>query len=205
MRTFVYFSSKARTSGNWEDLMKAGRMDIVCHVVINSFYISNAMRDDVKLHLVFYGPPDPPKHIEISVKKEKGMPETGKETGSLDISKKDVAGLIKRILFKYREGKKTEAFPGCWVERKNLFDVLRELENEGKEIYVLDEKGEDLRGINSEELKDAVFVLGDHEGLPSKELKRMKKMYTPVSLGKVMYFASHVVAIVNYELDRLGI
>ncbi|MHA1869020.1 MAG: hypothetical protein ACTSXD_13335, partial [Candidatus Heimdallarchaeaceae archaeon] len=38
MREFIYFSSKAHTSGNFdsENLMKAGRMDIVCHVVVNA-------------------------------------------------------------------------------------------------------------------------------------------------------------------------
>ena len=142
MREFIYFSSKAHTSGVWKDLMKAGRMDIVCHVIINAFFISHQMRDDVLLHLVFYGPPTPPRHIEISVKKEKGMPQTGKKVGSLDISKKDISGLIKRILFKYREGKKVEAFPGCFVEKKNLFELLDEKRKEGKQICILDRRGE---------------------------------------------------------------
>ena len=88
MREFVYFSNKAVTTGNFKDLMKAGRMDIVCHFVINSLFISNNYRDDVKLHLFFYGPPDPPKHLEIMYNEK--------------ISKKDVAGLIKRILYKYK-------------------------------------------------------------------------------------------------------
>jgi len=87
MRHFVYFSSEARTSGNFNvsELMKAGRMDIVIHVIINSFFLSHSLRDDVKLHLIFYGAPDPPKHIEIQVK-----PETR-------LSKKDVANLIKKF------------------------------------------------------------------------------------------------------------
>jgi len=62
MRTFLYFSSKARTTGNFKDLMKAGRMDIVCNVIIHSFFISNAIRKDTELHLVFYGPPTPPTY-----------------------------------------------------------------------------------------------------------------------------------------------
>ena len=70
MREFVYFSRKARTSGNIKDLMKAGRLDIACHIVIHSFFVSHAIRKNVKLHLFFYGPPDPPKHIELYNKQD---------------------------------------------------------------------------------------------------------------------------------------
>ena len=50
--------------------------------------------------------------------------------------------------------------------------------------------------------KDPVFILGDHLGLPGKELKRLKSMARPVTIGKKTYFASHTVAIVHNELDR---
>src|SRR3989344_60987 len=121
MRNFIYFSKSAATSGNFQDLMKAGRMDIAIHVVIASFFLSHDFKKTTKLHLVFYGMPDPPKHIEIQVKDE------------LEISKKDVGGLIKKILYKYRDGKKTEVLPGCFVEKKSLLKVVEELSEDGKE------------------------------------------------------------------------
>ncbi len=205
MREFVYFSQSARTSGNFDtaNLMNAGRMDIAIHVLINSFFLSHDTREDVKLHLVFYGMPDPPKHIEIQISKSKGMPETGKKVESLDISKKDVAGLIKKILYKYKPGKKTEVFEGCFVEKKNFFNVIEDLQKQGKEIFLLDKKGEDIRKAKIS--KDCVFILGDHQGLPKKELKRLKGIVKLVSVGNKMYFASHVVTIVNNELDVRGI
>jgi len=189
MRHFIYFSEKARTSGNFKttELMKAGRMDIVMHVIINVFFLSHRLRDDVKLHLIFYGPPDPPKHIEIQVKPE------------LEMSKKDVAGLIKKILYKYKEDRKTEVLPGCFVEKKSFLKVVERLLEQGKEIFILDKGGEDLRKVKIH--KDPVFILGDHEGLPKKELKRLKKMAKRVSVGPGVYFASQVVTIVNNELD----
>ena len=189
MRHFIYFSENARTSGNFDvnNLMKAGRMDIVMHVIINAFFLSHQPREDVKLHLVFYGQPDPPKHIEIQIKPE------------LEISKKDIANLIKKILYKYKEGKKTEVFPGCFVEKKSFLKVVEELLGEGKEIFILDKKGKNLRGVKIP--KEPVFILGDHEGLPKKELKRLKNLVVPVSVGKKIYFASQVVTIVNNELD----
>ena len=73
MKHFVYFSSKAATSGKAlsnGNLMKAGRMDIAIHTIIQGLFLSHDVRKDVKMHLVFYGMPDPPKHIEIQIKKE---------------------------------------------------------------------------------------------------------------------------------------
>ena len=193
MRNFVYFSSEARTSGNFNvsELMKAGRMDIVMHVIINSFFLSHSLRDDVKLHLIFYGAPDPPKHIEIQVK-----PET-------KLSKKDVANLIKKILYKYREGKKTEVLPGCSIEKKSFLNVISELAKEGKKIFVLDKRGEDIRKVKIPE--KSVFILGDHNGLPRKELKRLKKIAESISVGPRIYFASQIITILNNALDLRGL
>lgn len=193
MRHFIYFSSSARTSGNFDtnELMKAGRMDIVIHSIIQALFLSKSYREDVKVHLVFYGSPDPPKHIEIQV------------TPELEISKKDVANLIKKILYKYKQGQKTEVLPGCFIEKKSLLSVVENLVSEGKEIFILDKKGEDIRKLDIS--GEPVFILGDHDGLPKKELKRLKKIATPISIGPKMYFASQVVAIVNNEMDRKGI
>ena len=189
MKHFIYFSSSAATSGKAlsGDLMKAGRMDIAIHSLIQGVFLSNDFRKDVTFHFMFYGMPDPPKHIEIQVKDESV------------ISKKDVANLIKKLLYKCKEGEKREVLPGCFVEKKNLFALINELEKKGNQIFILDKRGEDLRKV---EIKDnCVFILGDHNGLPKKELKRLKQTATPVSIGPKTYFASQTVTIVNHELD----
>jgi len=193
MRHFVYFSKNARTSGNFrvDKLMKAGRMDIVMHVIIHSFFLSNKLRENVKVHLVFYGPPSPPRHIELQIK-----PET-------NLSKKDIGNLIKKLLYKYREGGKTEVLPGCWIEKKDFSKVIEELKEKGYEIFILDKKGKSLR--KTEIPKNCVFVLGDQDGLPKKEVKRLKGIIKKVSVGKEIYFASQVVTIVNNELDLRGL
>src|SRR3989338_9997472 len=203
MREIIYFSSSARTTGNFDDLMRAGRMDIVCHVIVNALFLSHKKREDMTVHLVFYGPPDPPKHIIISP--EKYLPETGSEVGSIDFSKKDVANFIRKMLYKYKQGKKNEVFKGCFIEKKNLFDVVAELQNNGKEVFLLDEDGEDIRKVESKDFENSVFLLGDHKGLPKKELKRLKQRCKAVKVGNKVYFASQVVTIVNNELDTRGI
>ena len=195
MREFIYFSNHAVTSGKAlsGDLMKAGRMDIAVHSIIAAFFLSHDFRKDVKMHLIFYGMPDPPKHIEIQV------------TDELEISKKDIAGLIQKILYKYREGKRTEILPGCFVEKKSFLNVVQGLMDEGKEIFILDKKGEDIRELKTKEIENGVFILGDQDGLPDKEMKRLKKTCRMVSLGPKIYFASQSVVVVNNELDRRGI
>ena len=189
MREFIYFSKNARTSGNFDEreLMKAGRMDIVIHTIISALFLSHKIRNDVKLHLIFYGPPTPPRHLEFDSRKK------------LPISKKDVSGLIKRMLYKYKRGRKNQVFPGCYIEKKNLFELIRELRQEGKEIYILDKKGQDIRKTKLKKKK--AFLLGGYEGLPKKELKRLKEIAIPVSVGNKMYFASQTIAVVNNELD----
>jgi tRNA (pseudouridine54-N1)-methyltransferase len=193
MRQFVYFSQSARTSGNFnpDKLMDAGRMDIAIHSFIQGVFLSHGFRKDMKFHFIFYGMPDPPKHIEIQVKDD------------LEISKKDVGNLLRKILYKYKPGQKTEVLPGCWIEKKSFFNLIEELQEEGNEIFLLDKKGEDIRKAKIP--KNCVFILGDQEGLPKKEIKRLKDMATLVSVGDKMYFASQTVAVVNNELDYRGI
>jgi tRNA (pseudouridine54-N1)-methyltransferase len=189
MREFIYFSRTARTSGNFKDLMKAGRLDIACHVVIAAFFLSHKLRENIKLHLVFYGPPDPPKHLELN------SSERMKEF----LSKKDVSGLIKRMLYKYKKYQKTEPFPSCFIEKKSLLSLIRELQQENKKIYILDPKGTPLRKAKIE--KNSVFLLGDHKGLPQKEKKRISKTSEKISIGPKTYFASHTLVVLQNELD----
>jgi len=138
---------------------------------------------------VFNGPPDAPKHLELV-----STPEM-----SEFISKKDVAGLIKRMLYKYKKGQKRQVFPGCFIEKKSFSKVVKELSDQGKKIFLLDEKGDDIRQTD---ITNGVFVIGDHEGLPKKKKKELKTLAQMVSLGNEIYFASQSVVILNNELDR---
>ena len=197
MRHFIYFSTSASTSGKalskYADggLMKAGRIDIAIHSFIQGIFLSKSLRENTTFHFVFYGMPDPPKHIEI-----KSFPD-------LEVSKRDVAKLIQKMLYKYKPGQKTEVMKNCFVERKNLFQVIDELIKQGNQIFVLDKNGQDIRETKIPD--NCAFLIGDQEGLPKKELKRLKEYCIPISVGPHTYFASQTVAIVNNELDRRGI
>ncbi len=197
MREFIYYSRTAPTSGSYirEDLQESGRIDIAIHSVIAAFFLSHKIRTDVKLHLIFAGPPEPVKHLEL-------FPKTEGKTGidKIYLSKKDVSGILRKMLYKYKPGIKNEVFPGYWIEKKGFLKVVEELHSQGRDLYILDQKGEDIR--EAEISPNPIFILGDHRGLPAKELKRLKKLCTPVTIGKKTYFASHTIAIVNNELDR---
>ncbi|MFH1289962.1 MAG: tRNA (pseudouridine(54)-N(1))-methyltransferase TrmY [Nanoarchaeota archaeon] len=197
MREIIYYSRTAPTAGSYikENLQDSGRIDIAIHTVIAAFFLSHRIRNDVRLHLMFAGPPTPPRHIEMN-------PVTEGRTGidKIYLAKTNVSAVLKKILYKYKEGEKREVFPGFWIEKKGFLELAKELAEQGRHIYALDTRGEDIRTVKIK--KDPVFILGDHKGLPSKELKRLKKLYTPVSIGPKTYFASQTLAVVNNELDR---
>ncbi len=197
MREFIYYSRTAPTSGNaiGEDLQRAGRIDIAIHVIIAAFFLSHRLRSDVKLHLCFAGMPDPPKHLELNSA-------TSSETGTerLHLAKTDVSSVLKKMLYKCREGEKREVVPGFFVEKRGFLEIVKELKERGRNIYILDPDGKDIRTAEIKE--NPIFILGDHKGLPLKELKRLKSMCLPITIGKRVYFASHTMAVVNNEIDR---
>ena len=186
MREFVLFSNHGRTKGDWKDLMSAGRLDIVAHSVINSLFVSNAIRSDTKFHVILNGPPEPPKHIEIFY--EEGVP----------ISKKDIGNLIRSALWKSKPNKKIKAFPGVYVDKDSLRTLVENMEND--EVYYLDRKGDDISEIEFGE--NPIFILGDHEGIPKHELRYLKKNARAISIGKNVYFTSQCITFLNIWLDR---
>ncbi len=191
MAEFIYYSKNAVTAGNFikDDLMKAGRMDIAINVLISAFFLSHDIRKDTKLHLLFEGPPTPPVHILIEYDKD------------LEISKKDVASLIKKLLYKCpaEKGKTVQVFPGCTVEKKSFEALVEELDQSGKNIFLLDKKGKDIRDLK---LKgNEIFVLGDQDGFP-EEKRHLLKRIDKITVSPKMLFASQVLTIVHNELDR---
>jgi len=198
MREFIYYSRTAPTAGNFvneADPYSSGRLDIPLHAVIATFFLSHKIREDSKLHLCFAGAPDPPKHLELQSMHE------GKEgMNKIYLNKKNVAGVIKKMLYKHREGEKREVFPGFLIERKGFLELIKEFLKQGRNLYVLDPDGEDIRKADIKE--NPVFILGDHRGLHLKELKRLKKSCELVSIGPETYFATQTIAVVHNELDR---
>src|SRR3989344_3881356 len=142
MREIIYYSRTAPTSGSYikENLQESGRIDIAIHTIIAAFFLSHKIRIDVKLHLAFAGPPDPPKHLEI-------MPVTEGKTGidKIYLAKTNVSIILKKMLYKFKEGEKREVFPGFSIERKGFLELTNDFIKEGRNVYILDPDGEDIR------------------------------------------------------------
>ncbi|OIO41063.1 hypothetical protein AUJ10_01450 [Candidatus Pacearchaeota archaeon CG1_02_31_27] len=192
MRTFVFYSEKAKTTGKIkDDLMQSGRMDIVIHSIIATFFLSHKLRKDVEMHLVFDGPPNPPQHLIFRFNEE------------TPISKKDVAGLISKMLYKSEKGKIKEIFPGCFIEKKHFEAVISELKEKNKKIFLLDLDGEKMENLKEDEINNSVFILGDDDGIPKSKLKTIKHMIDKkISIGPEMYFSSQTIIILNNFLDK---
>ena len=191
MRKFIIYSKTASTSSRIGDLRNAGRWDILLHSIISSLFASNEFRNDVELHIIAMGNPNPPKHITI------------KYAEGNSISKKDLKKLIEIAFRKYKKGISKEVHPGVFIDDKEIFDVIEKEIAIGKNVYMLDSSGEHIKKIKKENLEKGVFVLGDFDGFDKKTKKLLKKNTKTLSLGNQIYFTSQAITIINYELDNL--
>jgi tRNA (pseudouridine54-N1)-methyltransferase len=128
------------------------------------------------------GPPAPPVHVEIN-----GMTvhdvRTDQETW-------------KEILQKVLSGK---THPGITVDRVSFEAFLKAKSCEAG-VYVLEEDGKPLEAVRLD--SDAVFVLGDHIGLPKTVEGFALRYGEKISLGKKQYLAASCITVLNYLLDK---
>ena len=102
----------------------------------------------------------------------------------------------QRILKKVISGK---PHPGITVS-KTSFEALLKAKAKTASVYVLEEGGKDI--AETELPENAVFVLGDHVGLPKKAEVYALRYGEKISLGKKPYLAASCITILNYLLDR---
>ncbi|MEM4958660.1 MAG: hypothetical protein QXX12_02155, partial [Nanopusillaceae archaeon] len=160
MRIFIFYSNTVRTDGNFRDIYHSGRLDILLHSIIHAFFISNGLRKYVEFNIILNGPPDPPRRIKI---------ESNIET---PWSKKDIATLLSSSLKKFNKKKMPiYAFPGVFVEKKGFKEVVEEYIQQGRNIYVLEKNGIEIKDIK---IENPVFVVGDFLGIPKDEKKWLK-------------------------------
>ncbi len=180
-REFILFSRLGKTNSAFSNLHDAGRLDIVYECVVTSLFLSHGIRRDVTFHAVLNGPPNPPLHIQID--------------GSTLYDVRTDVDTWQQILRKVIAGK---SHPGVSVD-KTGFEVLLKKEAQSRNVYVLEEGG---KNIAETELADnAIFVLGDHVGLPKKAETFALRYGEKISLGKQPYLAASCITIINYLLD----
>jgi len=180
-REFILFSRSGKTNSAFSNLHDAGRLDIVYECVVTSLFLSHGIRRDVTFHAILNGPPNPPLHIQI-------------DGGSLYDVRTDV-DTWQQILRKVIAGK---SHPGISVD-KTGFEALLKKEAQSRIVYVLEEGGKNI--AETEPADDAVFVLGDHVGLPKKAEMFALRYGEKISLGKQPYLAASCITIIYYLLD----
>ena len=175
------FSRLGKTNSVFSNLHDAGRLDIVYECVVTSLFLSHGIRRDVTFHAVLNGPPNPPLHIRI-------------DGGTIYDVRTDV-DTWQQILRKVIGGK---SHPGISVDKIG-FEALLKKEAQTHCVYVLEEGGKNISEI--EIADNAVFVLGDHVGLPKKAETFALRYGEKISLGKQPYLAASCITIINYLLD----
>jgi tRNA (pseudouridine54-N1)-methyltransferase len=181
-REFILLSRQGRTDTAFSSLHDAGRLDIVYECAVASLFLSHGIRKNVTLHAVLNGPPNPPLHIRI----------TGE---TLHAVRTDI-DTWQHILKKVISGKQ---HPGITTD-KTSFEALLKTEAKTNRVYVLEEGGKDV--ADTEFPNNALFVLGDHVGLPKKAEVYALRYGEKISLGKQPYLAATCITILNYLLDR---
>jgi len=194
MREFILKASKAFTTPfNLNDLYGSGRMDLVCRCISNAFFVSGAIRKDVCFHAVLEGPKDPPKLISFF----------GNELKNISPDERNIGAWIKKALeigVGLKKGEERRVSDGIIVAKKSFEELVREKARTNQIIY-LHPEGKDIREFSFKE--NFCFVLGDHKGFPKKTEKLLERIGAEkVSVGKIVYLASHVIVICHNELDR---
>lgn len=171
-----------RTDSSFRNLHDAGRLDITYECIVTSLFLSHGIRREVTFHAILNGPPNPPLHIKI-------------DGGKLYDVRTDVNTWLQ-ILRKIIAGK---PHPGITVN-KTSFESLIKTEAQSSQVYVLEEGGRNVAEV--ELAKDAVFVLGDHVGLPRNVERFALRFGEKISLGRQPYLAASCINIINYLLDK---
>lgn len=188
-RAFVILGHQAELTSDFtlNDLPgSAGRLDILARCVTSALCLSHGMRTDTDVYLVLQD--------QIVVRFE------GARVKRVNPDERSTGALVKHAL-KALEAGKDRSTPGVTVARRDLDDVLDELNDRGFAVYVLDEGGQDIRDAAVD--GSVAFVLSDHQNFtPTEEV--VLSNCASISLGPTVLQADHCIPIVHNELDRRG-
>lgn len=191
-RTFIVLGHKAAISPDFtlNDLAgSAGRLDILCRCINSAFMLSHGIRTGVRVYLLLQN--------QVSLRFE------GSTLKYLNPDERSTGALIQKALKsrkKIREGEELESTPGIFVSNSTLKEVLERIEETGLKIYILHERGADIRKANIPE--EIAFVLSDHLDFTGREEKLLAG-YHKLKVGPKILHADHTITVVQNELDRI--
>jgi tRNA (pseudouridine54-N1)-methyltransferase len=178
MREFVIYSRTGKTSSNFRNLREGGRLDVVHQCILMALFRSHGIRKDVVFHAILNGSPKPPLELIVD----------GATLRNVRTDENTWEGIIRNVLSGANH-------PGICIRKNSLQQLIKDKKN----VFVLEESGEDIKTIDLG--NNPIFVLGDHVGLPRKEEQFVLRYAKKVSLGKTAYLAAACVSNINYILD----
>ncbi len=168
----------------------SGRMDVLIRAVNAALFVSHGIRKDTDIVLHLCGGPGPDRRILFN----------GETLSGVRPDERSIGGQIKAILKRPVPplGVLDEVTQGIFDTRGNLKNTLKEWENEGFVIYVLDAEGHKFN-IDHMDLKIG-FILSDH--LPySLDESILLESYNKISLGKKWLQGHSCITIVHHVMD----
>jgi tRNA (pseudouridine54-N1)-methyltransferase len=177
----LYVNRKLNPNFSLNDLPGSGRADLIARCVSSALWLSHSVRREAVIRIFFS-------------KNKRAVSFYGNKIKRISPDERNIASWIKKAL---ASDKKVN--PGIETQKTDFKNFIEKLEK--RKIYILSEKGEDIRKLSVGE--NPVFVLGDHLDLPDETIKVIEK-YNPqiVSVGPKSYLASHCIVLVHNELDR---
>lgn len=168
----------------------AGRLDVLARCVTSAFCVSHGLRTDVEVFLAV--------RDRVVIRFE------GAHLKRLNPDERSTAALIKHALAALRAGQRAgwaRSTPGVSARFGTLKSVLEELKARGFTLYVLDERGRDVRAAELDE--PVAFVLSDHRNFTPDEEALLQALKLPkLSVGPVVLHADQCIVLVHNELDR---
>jgi len=194
MRQFVVIGHDAPTTPDFslDDLAgAAGRLDVLCRCVTSAFFLSHAIREDVRVHLVLAD--------EYTVTFD------GAELRRLNPDERSTAALIRKALGEREEAighVPVETSPGVSLTRRGFEPTLSAVAAEGT-VVQLHEDGDPV--VDVVPPTDPVFVLSDHHDFGAEETEQIEaRAEARVSLGPEPLHADHAVTVAHNYLDTDG-
>ncbi len=165
---------------NINNLAGEGRLDLLCRVFTNVFFLSNNFRNS-NLYVYFQKEAILIKFIGSKIKR-------------VNPDERSVAGYLKKVFRIIMENQpKAEDF--FW-DYLSLDDIPKKIPSG----YTLDPNGTPIQHIKFQKNHSLIFFLGDHLGLNENE-KSFLSCYQAISLGKIELLGSQCITIIYHYVD----
>lgn len=170
--------------------------EILAHALMNAFFVAQAHRDDVIVHLVLESTQDYSRTVTFNAG----------ELGSLGGFHE--AALIRQIAtaldvsIGMRKSDQRQVAPGIAVRTISFEKLVQELAT-SCELFIMDKKGTPIE--QQQFSAHPCFILTDHIPMPKKIFNSLQRLgASKISLGPKMLFASQCVVLIHNRLDLVA-